>query len=175
MLEEQDVNSPFGKPEESPQKGKVKVRLICPLYEVMAMEADKVLLPAVDGDILILPERAPIFIALRAGRMVIYNEGEKPVNYLISSGICEVRRNLCPVLAWGGREDKIDPEVIAAQLADAEKSIGEISSDLRKHEVASRIVFFKKVLEELHYQPAGDMKKTKGRGSFNPYQLKDKK
>ena len=93
-------------PEEAPKNGKIRVKLISPLKEVFSMEADKVLLPAVDGDILILPDRAPIFISLKAGRMVIYNKGEENINYLISAGICEVRRNLCPVLAWGVQEDK---------------------------------------------------------------------
>ena len=67
-------------PEEAPKNGKIRVKLISPLKEVFSMEADKVLLPAVDGDILILPDRAPIFISLKAGRMVIYNKGEENIN-----------------------------------------------------------------------------------------------
>ena len=107
--------------EKSPENGKIRVRLICPLYKVAEMEADSVLLPAEEGDILLLPERAPIFFNLKPGRMIVYNEGEKPISFLVSGGICEFRRNLCPVLAWGGYEDKIDASKIAKQLKKAMK------------------------------------------------------
>lgn len=142
--------------EEAPKNGKVRVKLICPLFPVATMEADSVLLPAVDGDILILPERAPIFFNLTAGRMIVYNKGQKPISFLVSSGICEVRRNLCPVLAWGNYEDKIDVEAVARQLAKAENVFDSYRSGLGKTEAASRIDFFKKVLEELHYNPVKD-------------------
>lgn len=168
-----DVTSPFGAPEEAPKNGKIKVRLICPLYEVATMEADKVLLPAAAGDILILPERAPIFIYLRAGRMVVYNQGEKPVSYFVSSGICEVRRNLCPVLAWGIPETKVDVKMIAAQLAESKKVLGAVSSVMAKHEVIARIEFFEAILKLLNYKPEEIVTpKSKDKVKFNPYQLK---
>ncbi len=135
--------------EESPKNGKIRVKLICPLYPVATLEADSVLLPAVDGDILILPNRAPIFFNLTAGRMIVYNKGEKPVSFMVSSGICEVRRNLCPVLAWGQYEDKIDRASVEKRLAKAHKVFKTYRSNFGRTEAASRIEFFKKVLEEL--------------------------
>ncbi|MGN1063606.1 MAG: F0F1 ATP synthase subunit epsilon [Alphaproteobacteria bacterium] len=168
-----DVNSPFGRPEEAPENGKIKMRLICPLYEVAAHEADKVLLPAAAGDILILPERAPIFIYLRAGRMVVYNKGEPPISYFISSGIAEVRRNLCPVLAWGVQEDKVNVKMIAAQLAESKKVLSSVNSDMGKHEIVSRIEFFETILKLMHYEPETVItSKSKGKNPFNPYHLK---
>ena len=139
------------KPEPSPANGKIRVKLITPLFESHIVEADSVLLPALDGDILILPDRAPIFFSLRPGRMIVYNNGEEPVKFLISSGVCEVRRNLCPVMAWGGREDKINPEKIKRQLDIAIKALPS-THDLAKSEALSRIEFFKMVLRELNYQ-----------------------
>lgn len=139
------------KPEPSPENGKIRVKLITPLFESYIVEADSVLLPALDGDILILPNRAPIFFSLRPGRMIVYNDGEEPIKFLISSGVCEVRRNLCPVMAWGGREDKINPEKIKRQLDIAIKALPS-THDLAKSEALSRIEFFKMVLKELNYQ-----------------------
>ena len=71
MPENKPALNPFGynPPEESPKNGKIRVKLITPLFEATIIEADKVLLPALDGDILILPERAPIFFSIRPGRM----------------------------------------------------------------------------------------------------------
>ncbi len=136
-------------PEEPPKNGKIRVKLISPLNSVATLEADSVLLPAVEGDILILPNRAPIFFNLTAGRMIVYNKGETPISFMVSSGICEVRRNLCPVLAWGEYEDKIDKEAIEKRLAKAHKVFKTYRSDFGRTEAASRIEFFKKVLAEL--------------------------
>lgn len=134
-------------PEEAPKNGKIRVKLISPLKEVFSMEADKVLLPAVDGDILILPDRAPIFISLKAGRMVIYNKGEENINYLISAGICEVRRNLCPVLAWGVQEDKIQIDHVKKELSRARVICKDNNSYMQKKEVSTRVDFFKRILQ----------------------------
>lgn len=178
MLDSGDTASvSLGEPEKAPTNGKVKVRLICPLYEVVEMEADSVLLPGAEGDILILPERAPIFVYLKAGRMIIYNNGQKPISYFVSAGVCEVRRNLCPVLAWGVREDKVKPENILAQLAESEAALGALKSDMAKREIISRIDFFKTILDLLNY-PIEDriaFSKNPKKPSFNPYQLKETK
>lgn len=140
-------------PEQAPVSGKIKVKLICPLFPITETEADKVLLPAEGGDILILPDRAPIFLALRPGRMLIYRDNAVE-SYLISSGVCEFRRNLCPVLAWGGAEDKIDPHQIALQLSLANEAIGTAHSFLSRTEIAARIEFFKMILQEKKYRAA---------------------
>lgn len=153
MLDQKQILNPFGhnQPEESPKNGKIRVKLITPLSEATIIEADKVLLPALDGDILILPDRAPIFFSLRPGRMIIYNNAEEPVSFLISSGVCEVRRNLCPVMAWGDREDKINPCKIKEQLDSALKALPSTDS-IAKSEALSRINFFKMVLKELNFK-----------------------
>ena len=142
--------------EKAPENGKIRVKLICPLYTVAVLEADSVLIPALDGDIVILPDRAPLFFSLRAGRMIVYNKGEKPVSFLVSGGICEVRRNLCPVLAWGGYEERIDVEEIAQRLKKAQKVLAGYHSDFGKTEAASLIQFFKTVLKELDYKETKD-------------------
>lgn len=170
MLESEALQTTGLPAEPTPNNGKIKVKLICPLFEVISVEADKVLLPAENGDFLVLKDRAPIFISLKAGRMIIYNEGQEPVSYIISRGICEIRRNLCPVLAWGGRENKIDPKIIAGHLKEAEKMMSDISSNLKKHEVATRIEFFKKILEELKYVPDGTEELQQFR--FDPQRFK---
>lgn len=136
--------------EKAPENGKIRMKLICPMYSVATLEADSVLLPAAEGDILILPNRAPIFFNLRPGRMVVYNKGQKPVNFLVSAGICEVRRNLCPVLAWGEQEDKIDVEQVKKQLEKAHKSLSDYRTDLGKTEASSRVEYLEMVLKELN-------------------------
>lgn len=152
MPDQKKESVSFSQPEKAPEAGKIKVKLICPLFLVTEVVADKVLLPGEKGNILILPDRAPIFLSLRAGRMLVYR-GDKVDSYLISSGVCEFRRNLCPVLAWGGLEEKIDPYQIALQLTAAGEAIDNAHSFLARNEIASRIEFFKMILSEKGYQP----------------------
>lgn len=173
MLDETTTLKPLAKPEEAPKNGKIRVKLITPLFEIAILEADSVLLPAKEGDILMLPERAPIFLPLRAGRMIVYNKGKEPVRFLISSGVCEFRRNLCPVLAWGGREDKINPEAIAEQLVSAQKAVENCTTIAAKTQVAERIEFFKLVLDELNYDLSSHKvkKKQKNGLKFKPEDL----
>lgn len=147
-------------PEEAPKHGKIRVKLISPLKEVFSMEVDKVLLPAVDGDILILPDRAPIFISLKAGRMILYNQGQDNINYLISAGICEVRRNLCPVLAWGVEENKLKVSHVKNELTKAKKICRENSSYMQKKEVSTRVDFFKRILELADKSSETDLNET---------------
>lgn len=156
------INTNENQPEPSPENGKIRVKLITPLFESYIVEADSVLLPALDGDILILPDRAPIFFSLRPGRMIVYNQGQEPIKFLISSGVCEVRRNLCPVLAWGGREDKINPEKIKKQLEMAIKALPS-THELAKSDALSRIDFLKMVLNELNYEYDKNVKLPTGK------------
>lgn len=147
------IHSLLPQPEEAPPKGKIRVKLICPLYEVAVMEADSVLLPAVDGDILILPERAPIFFNIRAGQMIVYRKDEKPVSFFVSGGLCEVRRNLCPVLAWGVQKDQVEVEKIEILLQNAQNVLKDYKNELGKTEAASRIAFYQNILNELKSNP----------------------
>ncbi len=147
--------------EESPANGKIKVKLISPQYPVVEMEADKVLLPGEHGDILILPERAPIFLTLTAGRMIIYNNGQEPISYLVSRGVCEVRRNLCPVLAWATKEDETDPEKVAEMLDRSLEVLSGYHSAIAREEAASRIDFFEEILTQLGYDYAAHVEDRK--------------
>lgn len=142
--------SVFGEPEPSPLNNKIKVKIISPSYPVAELAADRVLLPSVNGDIMILPNRAPIILTLRPGRLIIYNNDKKePMNFLVSKGIAEIRRNLCPVLAWAGQEINMKSERIRERLTNTQKMLSEAKSDLERNELSELIDFFKFVLKEL--------------------------
>ncbi len=140
----------FGEPEPSPLHDKIKVKIISPSYPVAELSADRVLLPSVNGDIMILPNRAPIILTLRPGRLVVYNNNEKePTTFLVSKGIAEIRRNLCPVLAWAGKEVEMKIDRIQKRLTDAEEMFKNSESSLARQELSEQIAFFKFVLKEL--------------------------
>lgn len=59
---------------------------------------DRVQLPAVDGNITILPDRAPTLILLSNGLLQILDKnGQSKERYFIKGGIADVARNRCAV------------------------------------------------------------------------------
>ena len=79
------------------------------------MEVDKVLLPLASGPTLILPRHAPLLAALKIGKVITTING-KETSYFISSGLAEVRRDICALCAWGIAEKDVNPTEIQSRL-----------------------------------------------------------
>ncbi len=133
-------------PENLKVQGKMNFHLIAPTGTLVDTVADKVLLPASMGDVMILKNRAPSFFFILPGALWIYNKGEKPVCFLVSRGIAEVRRNICSVLAWGVDLDKIDAIKATRDLRSAEKELENLHSESGKKEVLHKIEYLKLLL-----------------------------
>ena len=101
--------------EAGPQKGKIKFKIISPLAPVVETEVDQVLLPLTSGPALILPRHAPLFSAVKVGEIIITNAGQEET-YFVSSGIAEIRRDICAVCAWGIKASDINPNEIRQRL-----------------------------------------------------------
>ena len=76
---------------------------------------DQVLLPLTSGPALILPRHAPLFSAVKVGEIIITNAGQEET-YFVSSGIAEIRRDICAVCAWGIKASDINPNEIRQRL-----------------------------------------------------------
>ena len=101
--------------EAGPSKGKIKFKIISPLAPVVETEVDKVLLPLTSGPTLILPRHAPLLASLKCGKVITTTAGED-TTYFISSGIAEVRRDICALCAWGMAEKDVKPAEIRQRL-----------------------------------------------------------
>ena len=101
--------------EAGPQKGKIKFKIISPLAPVVETEVDKVLLPLASGPALILPRHAPLLSAVKVGKIIITNNAQEET-YFVSSGIAEIRRDICAVCAWGIKESDVKPDEIRQRL-----------------------------------------------------------
>ena len=123
--------------------GKMNVHIISPTRTLLDGVADKILLPTVTGYMMILKNRAPLFISTNAGLMWVYNEGQKAEAYYISGGIAEIRRNICSVLAWGEKADRIDKVKIHQRRLDLEEDLKKIHSRVEKRLLQERIDFLK--------------------------------
>ena len=101
--------------ETGPSQGKIKFKIISPLAPVVEAEVDKVLLPLASGPTLILPRHAPLLAALKIGKVITTTNG-KETTYFISSGLVEVRRDICALCAWGIAEKDVNPTEIQSRL-----------------------------------------------------------
>ena len=101
--------------EQGPTKGKIKFKIISPLAPVVETEVDKVLLPLTAGPTLILPRHAPLLAALKCGKVITTTAGQD-TTYFISSGIAEVRRDICALCAWGIAKKDVKPDEIQSRL-----------------------------------------------------------
>ena len=134
-------------PENLKIQGKMNFHLICPTCSLVDTVADKVLLPAKGGDVMILKDRAPSFFFIVPGALWIYNKGEKPICFLVSRGVAEIRRNICSVLAWGVDLNKLNPSRASRDLQDAEKELENVHSELGKKEILQKIEYLQLLLK----------------------------
>lgn len=135
-------------PENLKVEGKMNIHITSPTQIVFDGVADKVLLPAVEGDMMILKDRAPLFVATRPGALWIYNKGERPECYFVSDGIAEIRRNICSILAWAVKADAIDKDKIHLRLEEALREMEHLRTDIERKQVQLRIDFFNGLLDK---------------------------
>lgn len=98
--------------------------VITPERLVLEVEADSVVIPAHDGELGILRNRAPIMCELATGRLR-YRSGSTRGECVLDGGFAQVLHNRVIVLAEGAvKPDEVTPELIA----QAERRAGELTS-----------------------------------------------
>ena len=79
-------------------RNQIIFRLSRPFKVSRTAVVDRVQLPAMNGDITILPNRAPVLLLLRNGLLQILDKDGKPVErYFVKGGVADVARNRCAV------------------------------------------------------------------------------
>ncbi len=79
-------------------KNQIIFRLSRPFKVSRTAVVDRVQLPAMNGDITILPNRAPVLLLLRNGLLQILDKNGKPIErYFVKGGVADVARNRCAV------------------------------------------------------------------------------
>jgi len=97
---------------------KVSFRLVMPERELLATEADMVVVPGSEGDFGVLPGHAPLISTVRPGVLEVYQGGKVEQRFLVAGGFAEVTPERCTVLA-----DEAVPfeQVTSAQLDERER------------------------------------------------------
>src|SRR6185312_17391048 len=97
---------------------KVSFRLVMPERELLATEADMVVVPGSEGDFGVLHGHAPVISTLRPGVLEVLQGNKVEQRFIVVGGFAEVTPERCTVLA-----DEAEPfeQVTAEQLADRER------------------------------------------------------
>ena len=98
---------------------KLTFRLVMPERELLATEADMVVVPGSEGDFGVLHGHAPLISTVRPGVLEVLQGNKVDKRYLVAGGFAEVTPERCTVLA-----DEAVPfeEVTAEDLAERERA-----------------------------------------------------
>lgn len=66
----------------------MKVRILNPESVVFEAETDKIVLPALEGEITILPHHISIITALKKGRLSVHLRDKKIFQQEVAGGVC---------------------------------------------------------------------------------------
>ena len=123
---------------------KVNFRLVMPERELLATEADMVVVPGSEGDFGVLPGHAPLISTVRPGVLEVYQGGKVERRFLVVGGFAEVTPERCTVLA----DEALPFETVTAeQLADreriAERELTDAAGDVAKAAAEKSLVVAK--------------------------------
>lgn len=105
---------------------KFSFRLVMPERELLAIEADMVVVPGSEGDFGVLAGHAPLISTVRPGVLEVYQGNKVDRRFMVAGGFAEVTPERCTVLA-----DEAMPfeEVTAEDLAERERTAEEDFQD----------------------------------------------
>ncbi|MBN9120711.1 MAG: ATP synthase F1 subunit epsilon [Planctomycetes bacterium] len=105
---------------EDARKGHVRCIVVTPERAVLDEFAEMVVLPMFDGELGVLPGRAPIIGRLGAGELRLKSAGVVK-RYFVEAGFVQVRSNVVTVLTSKAEEaTKVTPEMATAAATAAE-------------------------------------------------------
>src|SRR6201992_2750251 len=112
---------------------KVTFRLVMPERELLATEADMVVVPGSEGDFGVLHGHAPLISTVRPGVLEVIQGNKVEQRFIVVGGIAEVTPERCTVLADEATPfEQVTPEQLAAREAQAERDLTDAATDAEK-------------------------------------------
>ena len=106
----------------------LRIEVVTPAAEVLDDHADEVFLPAILGEIGVLPGHTPLLTALGTGVLRYVRDGRETV-LAVSQGFAEIQPDRVTVLAsLAERPEGIDRAAAQAELAEAERLLANADS-----------------------------------------------
>jgi F-type H+-transporting ATPase subunit epsilon len=119
---------------------KVNFRLVMPERELLATEADMVVVPGSEGDFGVLPNHAPLISTVRPGVLEVFQGGKAEQRFLVVGGFAEVTPERCTVLADEALPfESVTPEQLAERERAAERELTDAMGDAEKATAAKNL------------------------------------
>jgi F-type H+-transporting ATPase subunit epsilon len=118
----------------------LNLEIVTPEQRVLAVDADEVRLPGLEGGFGVRPGHTPIVAALAAGELV-YITGGSTTRYAVGEGFAEVSNDRVRVLVEEAvRADSIDAAKAAADAAEQGKKLAALNPDDPSYETQKALV-----------------------------------
>ncbi len=112
---------------------KVTFRLLMPERELLATEADMVVVPGSEGDFGVLPGHAPLISTVRPGVLEVFQSGKVERRFLVVGGFAEVTPERCTVLADEATPfEQVTAEQLVAREKTAERDLADAATESEK-------------------------------------------
>ncbi|SJZ79787.1 F-type H+-transporting ATPase subunit epsilon [Enhydrobacter aerosaccus] len=112
---------------------KFSFRLVMPERELLAIEADMVVVPGSEGDFGVLQGHAPLISTIRPGVLEVYQGNKVDQRFVIVGGFAEVTPERCTVLADEAIPfEEATAEVLAQRERTAEEDLVDAASEAER-------------------------------------------
>ena len=112
---------------------KVNFRLVMPERELLATEADMVVVPGSEGDFGVLHGHAPLISTVRPGVLEVFQGSKAEQRFLVVGGFAEVTPERCTVLADEAMPfEEVTPDQLAERERAAERELTDAATDAEK-------------------------------------------
>ena len=112
---------------------KFNFRLVMPERELLAIEADMVVVPGSEGDFGVLQGHAPLISTVRPGVLEVFQGSKVDQRFLLVGGFAEVTPDRCTVLADEALPfETVTPEQLVERERAAEQELAVAASDTEK-------------------------------------------
>ena len=112
---------------------KFNFRLVMPERELLALEADMVVVPGSEGDFGVLHGHAPLISTVRPGVLEVFQGSKVDQRFLLVGGFAEVTPDRCTVLADEALPfETVTPEQLVERERAAEQELADAASDTEK-------------------------------------------
>jgi F-type H+-transporting ATPase subunit epsilon len=114
----------------------IRLAIVTPEKEALAIECDEVVAPGVNGEIGLLPGHVPLITAIRPGVLTVIKGGRKSY-YAVSSGFAEVESDQVTVLTASCEPaSDIDVERARKALSEAEGKLEKLGPEDQGYDAA---------------------------------------
>ncbi len=112
---------------------KLTFRLVMPERELLATEADMVVVPGSEGDFGVLHGHAPVISTVRPGVLEVFQGSKAEQRFLVVGGFAEVTAERCTVLADEAMPfDSVSAEQLAERERLAQNDVTDAATDAEK-------------------------------------------